>query len=41
LSDTVLSLPVGPELRNEALTYVCTSIGEFFASARAGALRSA
>jgi dTDP-4-amino-4,6-dideoxygalactose transaminase len=41
LSDTVLSLPVGPELRSEALAHVCASIGEFFASARAGALRSA
>jgi dTDP-4-amino-4,6-dideoxygalactose transaminase len=41
LSDTVLSLPVGPELRSEALAHVCASIGEFLAGARAGALSSA
>jgi dTDP-3-amino-3,4,6-trideoxy-alpha-D-glucose transaminase len=41
LSDTVLSLPVGPELSGEALAQVYASIREFFATTRAGALASA
>lgn len=41
LSETVLSLPVGPELCGDALAQVCASIREFFATARAGALASA
>jgi dTDP-4-amino-4,6-dideoxygalactose transaminase len=41
LSDTVLSLPVGPELRSEVVAHVCASIREFFARTRADVLRSA
>jgi dTDP-4-amino-4,6-dideoxygalactose transaminase len=41
LSETVLSLPIGPELRGDAVAQVCASIREFFATAGAGALCSA
>lgn len=41
LSETVLSLPIGPELTADALSHICAGIVDFFDSARGRELRSA
>jgi dTDP-3-amino-3,4,6-trideoxy-alpha-D-glucose transaminase len=41
LSDTILSLPIGPELTAETISYVSAGILEFFAGASTGKRRSA